>query len=163
MNNRTLVRVNNGKNEEIMYYHELNAFIDRKQCHYIDWLLSFIDLKTLMTTNKWIISIHDNEIGGYDDVVYRREVNLVLDLNDKSGILPEYVLYRKLYILGKSLLKYASNNLTIRDTYRYTVSVSYIKKGLLDSDSFPDLGIYYFRTPLNKLLNDLPRVRKPLD
>lgn len=163
MNNRTLVRVNNGKNKEIMYYHELNAFIDYKQCHYIDWLLNFVDLRTLMTTNKWIISIHDETSGKVYDVVYRREVNLTLDPNERSGVLPEYILYRKLYILGKALLKYANNNLTINDTYKYSVSIGYIKKGLLDSNSFHDLGTYYSRVPLNELLSNLFKVRKPLD
>lgn len=149
---------------ERYFFSPLRLAIDNKLCRYLDWLLNFIDLKTLITCNKWIISIHDETLQGFDNVVIQKEI-CVKDFlrSSKTTELAQEQFYRKLYIVSKSLYMHAISKLTYTDIHKYSVSVSYIKKGLLDSDRFDDRGAYIMRKPLIKILNSQLKVNQAFD
>lgn len=155
---------NTNQHVERYFIGSLRMAIDNKLCRYLNWLFNFIDLKTLITCNKWIISIHDETLEGFDNVVIRKEI-CIKDFfgPSKTAELTQEHFYRKLYIVSKSLYLHAINKLTYTDIHKYSVSVSYIKNGLLDSDLFRDRGVYIMRKPLIDILKNPPRIKEPFD
>lgn len=149
---------------ERYFFNPLRLAINNKLCRYLDWLLNFIDLKTLVSSNKWTISIHDETLKGFDNVVIQKEICLKDFLNSsKTAELAQEQFYRKLYIESKSLYMYAISKLTYADIHKYSVSASYIKKSLLDSNRLNDRGIYIMRKPLVTILNSQIRVSQSFD
>lgn len=149
---------------EHYYVSPLRMTINSNLCRYLDWLLNFVDLKTLITCNKWVIVIHDETLGGLDNVVIRKEICLkdFFNPSETEGVNQERF-YRKLYLTSKSLHMYMLTRLTYANICKYSVSVFYIKNGLLNSDKFHDKGTYIVRKPLIDILNNPPRISKPFD
>lgn len=155
---------NTHQHVERYFIGNLRMTIDNKLCRYLDWLLNFIDLKTLITCNKWVICIHDESLEGFDNVVIRKEICLKdFFTSSKTTELVQEQFYRKLYIVGKALNIHAISKLSYADIHKYSVSVFYIKRGLLDSDMFRNRGNYFIRRPLIDILNNHPKVKKPVD
>lgn len=111
-----------------------------------------------------MILIHDETLGGFDNVVIRKEICLKDFFNpSKMDEITQEQFYRKLYLVSKSLYKYMITSLTYANICKYSISVLYIKNGLLESNKFRDNGTYIVRKPLIDIINNPPKTIKPFD